>query len=254
MKVVFCSLRGAPGVTTLCLLCAANWPAEHPYVLLETDPAGGVLANRYGAASLQPNLLGLAASARHGISDEKILSFCQQLPDGISTVLAPARGVDVRNALEQLPLHQIPDTEVDYLLDQGRLLPGLCDRTAGADVVVIVVRPIYEQLDLLLSLAPDSVYESLLGVVLAGKGPYQATEIEDQLHIRCGDRAMLLGTLPNDPKGATLVVSEGPLAPLTRRSRIFKAAQSIAQVLAGLKASQISPEELLSQEFLDSLT
>lgn len=253
MKIVFCSLRGAPGVTTLCLLCAANWPADNPCVLIEVDPTGGVLANRYGLASAQPNLLGLVASARHGISDDKILSFCQQLPDGILAVTAPAVGIDVRNALKQLPLQEIPGGGIDYLFDHSRILPGLCDQTANADVVVVVVRPVYEQLDLLLSLASDAAYESLLGVVLAGKGPYQLSEIEDQLRIRCGERAVLLGTLPIDPKGAALVTSEGPLAPLTRRSRLFKASQSITQALTGLKSSQPSPQDIPSQEFLDSL-
>jgi len=253
MKVVFGSLRGSPGVTTLCLLCASNWPADNPCALIEIDPTGGVLANRYGLVSAQPNLLGLVASARHGISDDKILSFCQQLPDGIMAVTAPAAGLDVRHALKQLPLQEIPAGRVDYLFDHSRILPGLCDQTADADVVVVVVRPVYEQLDLLLSLASDTAYDSLLGVVLAGKGPYQPSEIEDQLRIRCGERAVLLGTLPIDPKGAALVTSEGPLAPLTRRSRLFKAAQSIAQALVGLKTLQASPPDVLSQEFLDSL-
>lgn len=254
MKLVFCSLRGAPGVTTLCLLCAANWPAGHTRVLIEADSAGGVLAARFGLASQQPNLLGLAASARHGISDDKIEAFCQQLPDAVPAVIAPARGADVRNAMEQLPLERLPDSQTDYLFDHGRLVPELYDQTPGADVVVMAVRPVYEQLDLLLSLATDLVYESLLGVVLVGKGPYHFSEIADQLQVECGERAMLLGVLPFDPKGAALVASEGPLAPLTRRSRIFKATHAIVDTLVALKSDKVSTEEQLSQELLDSLT
>lgn len=254
MKLVFCSLRGAPGVTTLCLLCAANWPADHPSVLVETDSAGGVLAARFGLASQQPNLLGLAASARHGISDDKIESFCQQLPDAVPAVIAPMRGVDVRNAMEQLPLDRFPDSQTDYLFDHGRLMPKLYDQTPGADVVVMVVRPVFEQLDLLLSLAQNLVYESLLGVVLVGKGPYHSSEIADQLQVECGDRAMVLGMLPSDPKGAALVASEGPLAPLTRRSRIFRATHGIVDTLVALKADKAPTEEQISQELLDSLT
>ena len=255
MKLVFCSLHGAPGVTTLALVCASSWPMPSPCRLIEADPSGGVLASRYGLETPQPNLMGLAVSARHGLSDDKIGSFCQQLPDEVSTVIAPARGADVRHAMEELPLAELPHGEVDYLVDHGRLLPGLCDYTAGADVVVLVVRPVYEQLNVLLTLAADMVYESLLGVVLFGKGPYHAYEIEDQLEYNCGDRARLLGTLPVDPKGALLVTTEGPLAPLTRRSRLFKAAQTIVNELVELKAvlPQLSPEELLSQEILESL-
>ena len=47
MNIVFCSLRGSPGVTTLATICAAQW--ADPCVLLEADLHGGVLGQRYGA-------------------------------------------------------------------------------------------------------------------------------------------------------------------------------------------------------------
>ena len=78
------------------------------------------------------------------------------------------------------------------------------------------------------------VYGARLGVVLAGRGPYQAGEVADQLRETCSDRAVVLGSVPNDPKGAKAAVSEGPSAPITRRSRLHRAAGSLVRELAGM--------------------
>jgi hypothetical protein len=50
MIVTLGSVRGAPGVTSWSLLLAAAWPSMSApeRVVLEADPAGGVLGVRYG--------------------------------------------------------------------------------------------------------------------------------------------------------------------------------------------------------------
>lgn len=242
MKIVFYSLRGAPGVTTLALLCAASWHRE--CVLVEADPAGGVLARRYGLSPSPPNLMSLAAASRHGISEENLYSASRELPDEVPAVLAPAKGFESRQALQQLPLEHLPRCSTDLLIDRGRLLFGgssedsnnsdgnsNCANTFGADLLVVIVTPIFEQLCLLMEFVETVGSFTSLGVVLSGKGPYSPGEVREHLKERCGHRASVLGVLPHDPKGAALVYSEGPAALLTRRSRLYRAASSLSDFL-----------------------
>ena len=117
MNIVFCSLRGSPGVTTLATICAAQW--LDPCVLLEADLSGGVLGQRYGLSAGTPNLVSFAATARHEMTEEAIWSSCRQLPDGVAAVIAPERPEEVRRGLEQLSLSAAPDGP-DLLIDGGR--------------------------------------------------------------------------------------------------------------------------------------
>lgn len=252
MKIVFCSLRGSPGVTTLAVLCAARWP--NPCVLLEADLAGGVLANRYGLPAGPPSLMSFAVAARHDLTEEAIWSACRQLPDGVAAVVASEKPEEVRRGLEQLSLSSAPDSP-DLLIDGGRFLGG--QFTGGienleADAVIVVANPILEQLNPLIPLAPEVVYEAQLGVVLAGKGPYHASEVAEQLQEVSSDRAFVLGSVPHDPKGAMAAVSEGPNAPITRRTRLYKAVGSIVKGLAGMRTEGwMADEELASQKTTD---
>ena len=230
MKVAFCSLRGSPGVTTLAVLCAARWP--EPCVLLEADLVGGILVHRYGLPSGPPSLMSLAATARHELTEEALWSACRQLPDGVAAVVSSEKPEEVRRGLEQLPLASAPDSP-DLLFDGGRYGDGISH--LGADIVVIVANPVLEQLNPLISLVPDVVYEAQLGVVLAGKGPYQAREVAEQLNEICGDRAVVLGSIPHDPKGAMAAVEEGPGAPITSKSHLYKAVGSVVKGLTQMR-------------------
>lgn len=241
MKIVFCSLRGSPGVTTLAVMCTAQWP--NPCVLLEADLSGGVLGQRYGLSAGTPNLVSLAATARHEMTEEAIWSSCRRLPDGVAAVIAPERSEEVRRGLEQMPLSSAP-YGFDLLIDGGRYTEDLI--CLEAEVVVVVANPILEQLNLLISLAPDLVYGAQLGVVLAGRGPYQASEVADHLRETCSDRAVVLSSVPHDPKGATSAVSEGPGAPITRRSRLYRAAGSLVQDLAEMRKPAGMRSEVLA--------
>lgn len=247
MKIVFCSLRGSPGVTTLAVLCAARWLS--PCVLLEADLSGGVLAHRYGLPAGPPSLMSFAVAARHKMTEEAIWSACRQLPGGVAAVVASERPEEVRRGLEQLSLSVAPDSP-DLLIDSGRLLmEGSCGiGHLKADTVIVVANPILEQLNPLIDLAPEAVYEARLGVVLAGKGPYRAIEVADQLQETCGDRAVVLGSVPHDPKGAQAAVSEGPNAPITCKSRLYRAVGSVVKGLGEMRVDAGSAAERSAAE------
>ena len=86
---VFASLRGAPGVTTATLVTAAVWPAGRRVRLVEADPAGGVLAVRYGLSPSR-GVASLAATRRStpGLLD----AHSQTLPGGVQVLAAPVAG------------------------------------------------------------------------------------------------------------------------------------------------------------------
>ena len=65
MIVALGSIRGAPGVTSWAVLLAAAWPPEFQIerVVLEADPAGGVLGARYGLG-VEPGVAAFLASLR----------------------------------------------------------------------------------------------------------------------------------------------------------------------------------------------
>lgn len=65
MIITVGSIRGAPGATSWSLLLAAAWPSQFAVerVVLEADPAGGVLGARYGWG-VEPGVASLASKLR----------------------------------------------------------------------------------------------------------------------------------------------------------------------------------------------
>jgi hypothetical protein len=90
--VSVCSLKGAPGVTTLCCLLAAAWPSPGTVAVVEADPSGGDLAARFGLSSRLGWTSLRAATRRSGGVSE--LGPHLQLISGGLPVLVAARGDD----------------------------------------------------------------------------------------------------------------------------------------------------------------
>jgi hypothetical protein len=93
--IVWCSVKGSPGVTTLATLAAGLWPAaDHREVLVvEADIAGGDLAGRFGLSG-RVGWSSLRSSERRSAEQASVLDHLQALPGGL-TVLAAGSGVDV---------------------------------------------------------------------------------------------------------------------------------------------------------------
>ena len=100
--VCLASQKGAPGVTLTALALGVSWhgATRRRAVLLEADPAGGVLAIRY-RLGLEPGLVTLAAAARAGSPGEagSVWDHAQRLPGGMPAVLAPDGADQVHAAL-----------------------------------------------------------------------------------------------------------------------------------------------------------
>ena len=176
--VVLCSLRGAPGVTTISLLLASRLEGA---VLVEADLAGGVVAIRYGLGR-EPGLTTLAAAN-------------PQTPGGWLDHAQDAGGVPVlvgpdsaeaseslwRTAGDRLAA-AIGRSDGWAVVDAGRLRT-ITSLVGRADLVLVVARPIAEQIVALNhALATlGRLLPTQVAVVLAGDGPYGTADVESAL-------------------------------------------------------------------------
>lgn len=230
--VGFCSVTGAPGVTTTALLIAGAM--EDPVVLAEADLSGGVLAVRYGLGR-EPGLTTLAAAGRAGSAD---VSSHAQDAGGVPVLVGPdsaaASGALWRRAeasLGQL-LSASPSTIV---IDLGRA----CDTVPLASwlsQLVILVRPIPEQLvalshqlPVLRQLAP----EARVATLLVGDGDYRPADISGPLQIE------VLGALPEDRRAAEAFTTGGWTRALAR-SRLLRSATAVASTIDGTTTRRVA--------------
>jgi hypothetical protein len=143
MVVAICSVKDAPGVSTLALGLAALWPDEPGVVLAECDPSGGDLAARFGHYP-DPGLLSLAAAARGGPGQVDLAGHTQRLGSGADVVLAPpgeaaAAGVATLAGGGRGVLRHVAARRT-VIVDVGRIYrggPGLALASAADHVLVV---------------------------------------------------------------------------------------------------------------------
>jgi hypothetical protein len=163
-----------------------TWLVAHafprPTFLIEADKDGGRFALRHGlAASEEVGLVRLAALNR-ALSAEFLVE-CSQQVGSVNVVCAPPRGQVVRASLAQLENRwvSVPDS-VDLLVDAGRLSSASAGLLRQSQCVVLVVRPLAEDVavaaGVLSELRSAGCFVKLL---LAGGGPYSSVEISEYL-------------------------------------------------------------------------
>lgn len=79
--IAVCSVSASPGVTTTVLALAAVWPDDGRLLVVEADVDGGVVAARTGI-EVEPGLVTLGASGRHGLDVDEVDRHIQKLPPG----------------------------------------------------------------------------------------------------------------------------------------------------------------------------
>jgi hypothetical protein len=120
------SIRGAPGVTSWAVLLAAAWPptVDVERVVLEADPAGGVLGARF-QIGVDPGLPQFLAGLRR--SDEptpNIDRFARMVSDHIWIIPAPETGERTRAVLGSITddiARRLADDQRIWFVDTGRL-------------------------------------------------------------------------------------------------------------------------------------
>jgi MinD-like ATPase involved in chromosome partitioning or flagellar assembly len=244
------SARGAPGATTLALCLAASWP--RPVVLMEADPAGGVLATRYRLGRT-PGLADLAAAVPNRAPGTVIWNTAQALPGGLATVVAPESGEItsgiLRDVARTLGEWCARLDEADVIADCGRVGSGspALGLVSAADAVLVVCRPradeLYPAAHRLHHLAASDNGQpprGWAGLVLVGRRPYEPDEITAQLGVP------VVGVVEEDHRSAT-AIRDGGSARALRRSLLVRSVAGLVDELTArlgiLPPSEPAPQE-----------
>lgn len=244
MLTVIGTARSSPGVTTACLALAS---CIDDATVIEADPDGGVIAARFWLAR-DPSLASLATAAR-GALGVSLAEHAQLLPGGQSVVVGLASGDRAvalwRSAGQRLAAALSQDCGVRHLIvDAGRLSPTAPTGplVAAADLVLVVARPILEDLHALvnrLEVLQPSVRQ--LQVLLVGDAPYSAADVTHHLGVP------VIGVLADDPRAADALAGRG--AGVTgrwiRRSALARSARTVAASLLAL-----APDSPPASEFV----
>lgn len=247
MLVAVCSVKGSPGVTTLCVALAAQWPAQTRCVLLECDPSGGDLATRFALAS-SPGLVSLAAAARRDSEPDMLWRHTQQLPSGLPVVAAPPGAEHALAALTALTLQgcgsgsvlrlAVRATDMTVVADCGRVDPtsAALPVVRSADVVLLLSRAHADDLAHLASrVAAVSRWSPRPALLLVGEG-YSAAEISRELDVP------VFGRIPDDGAGAAMLRGHGRSRGGLSRSALGRAADAVARALQANLATLARPQ------------
>lgn len=229
-----CSAKHSPGATTLAIALMCAWHSDPNLpgsdVIVEADPIGGDLAPRLGFA-VEPGLVSLAASARHGDGPIDVWAHSQPLPAGGRVVLAPTDPVRSSGAVSVLAdrLSSALRSEADRaVIDVGRWWPQAptSPLLTRSDVVIVVARPDLAGVEHARN-AVDAIAEisdALIGVVLVGDRPYGPDDLVGVAPARFS------AALPIDRRAA-VGLHVGPSQRL-RRSPLVRAARSLTEQIA----------------------
>jgi MinD-like ATPase involved in chromosome partitioning or flagellar assembly len=237
--VTVSSVRGAPGVTSWCLLLAAAWSADltDERVVLEADCDGAVLAARHGCG-VDPGAVSLIASSKRDSPTRlAVEEHGRRVADRLWVIPGPetaetARPVWASGCSTLAPL-LAADPRI-WLVDAGRLGPGspLDPLRAVAAAQVVVCRAGIEDLVQL----PARVRtlrdggRSRVGVLVIGRPAYRAEELSE---FTAADRVWLAPEVHDLPRLAATAVQGGR----ARRSALWRCALDVAADLAALTVS-----------------
>jgi hypothetical protein len=247
MLIAFGSLKASPGVTTTALAVAAMWPLPARVLMVETDPAGGDLAARFGLAS-EPGLVSLSAAGRRRHDAELAFAHAQPLPGGLPVITAPSGAEQASGALRLLTGEGAPlwanlaaHPDIVVLADCGRLDASSPAHTllAAAGVALVVSRPNLAELNRLAGrwdalAARAEATSTELGLVLAAGPGFELAEVRTSLRTR------VWAQLPDDARAASVLAGGARRRGLAGLA-LPKNARELAAALAGHPSG--SPDE-----------
>lgn len=254
MLIALGSLKASPGVTTTAAAIAAMWPAAgcgEP-VLLEADARGGDLAARF-SLSQEPGLASLSVAARRSGELSVLAEHVQQLPGGLKAVLAPPPAENATAAMRMLtdkgqdcPRTVTGQQDLTVIADLGDLAAdGYGWAVAkAAQVLLLVVRPVLEELTRVISAAEGlqarcQAAGTRLALVLVGIGPFPLAEVEETTGLA------VVAELPHDAAAAAMLAGRpdprGALSRLAGRSGIagLPLAKAAGELAADLAAEHL---------------
>ena len=187
MIVTLGSIRGSPGTTSWSLLLGAAWPREFadPRVVIEADPAGGVLGARYGLG-VEPGAVRLVTGIRrNGATTVDFSGIARELDANLFVVPGPESGEQARAVWSEgasAVSARFADDRAGWFVDAGRLdesNPSMAF-VDSSSLVVLVAGPRHEDLVQLPSRVSTLRRRcDTVGVIVSGRCPFAAEEIAD---------------------------------------------------------------------------
>lgn len=220
-RITIGSVRGGPGVTTTSLLAARSLGSA---LVVEADPHGGTIATSFGLGRSP----GLTTFAGHDASPALWRAHAQSA-GGVPVLVGPdspdAAAALWRGASDRLE-RNLSVSEVDVvMLDAGRIGGAPAAPILRSDLLVLLVRPVAEDLVALSHLMPrltESAESGRVALVAMGEGPY---DLDDT-----GLGVDAIAHLPHDPSTAgALLAGHGSKAV---RSQLGRAIVGLADTAA----------------------
>ncbi|WP_194896877.1 hypothetical protein [Catenulispora pinisilvae] len=242
-------------------------------MLLEADVRGGDVAARFNLAT-EPGLASLSVAARRSTDASLVFEHVQELPGGLKVLLAPPPADRTAAAMKMLAEDGRPwlravaeQQDLAVVTDLGDLAPlgwGWAVAEA-AEVLLLVVRPVLEELTRVISaaealLARCEAAGTRLVLVTVGVGPFSKDEIEAEtgiaviaeLPIDAAAAAMLAGR--PDPRGIlSRLAGGGGIAglPLAKAAGALAATLATEQLRPG-SVSDAEPQDAVADDGVES--
>lgn len=212
MIITLGSIRGAPGVTSWAVLLAAAWPPTVGVerVVLEADPAGGVLGARY-EIGVEPGLPQFLAGLRRSENPTPDIDrSARSVSDQVWIIPAPETGERTRAVLGAATddtARQLATDQRIWFIDAGRLdetNPSLT-LVNEASLAVLVVGARTEDL-----VQVPSCVERLrkrcerTALIVSGRTPFSESEL---LEFSSADRVWIVGDRNDLAAGAALALT-----------------------------------------------
>ena len=232
-QFALCSVKGAPGTTTLAMAMTSALAHDlGDAALVEADPAGGDLASLLGLA-LDPGMATLAAASRHQSAWPDVRAHAQALPAGGWALLgstdpaeAAATIVTLASRLAPSLVAAVPAAVVDCGRWETSSPTGSILGSVTATAVCMRARvPSIEAV----RVRAKDLWEATggrVGLVVCGHDPYGADQIEAATGLP------VVGQVPGDERACGSLVGAGRVR--VDRLPLVRAARSIAEALAAL--------------------
>lgn len=182
MIVSLTSARSSPGVTSLAVGMAYVWQElGYQPLLVEADPAGGVLGLRFDLPS-EPSFTTLSADLRRGSDPQRILDNTAEIR-GVRTLLSsvdPAQASRVLARSAGILAAELPSLRRPVVIDAGRLgadSPCLPLLQASHQVLVLCRPRVEEAQSMLFGLRVLRGLDCRCGLVVVGERPHDPYEI-----------------------------------------------------------------------------
>jgi Flp pilus assembly CpaE family ATPase len=228
MLIGFVSAKGSPGVTTASLAFAAVLGIEG--LLVEFDPSGGSVECWTGTTD-EPGLVRTASALRRTINAESLVHGTTQVPDGVSSILAPTSGVLAESAVAAIGERlntATAESDRTVIVDAGRWArsQSTARRISGCDAIVLVCHPTIAGIEAARALVDQLTIAAgcPVSLLLNGERPYGEREVAEATGLT------IAGTLPWDTRAINDLIVVGPTRAWLRTGLARSARSALANL------------------------